>query len=165
MALSLWSRKRDLIYFGFFAIHIPIILLVDAVPILPSLFDNNVSRLLRNYYITTFRDKFFIGPVPAWFTSFMYMELYYHLPLSAWALGALLRDDPLVPVHLLVFGFQSFLTSWTCLMEVWDWQDRTTAEKRNLTSLYGPYVALGAFMALDMFWRLRGRLLNKSKQE
>jgi hypothetical protein len=26
MALSLWSRKRDLIYIGFFAIHIPIIL-------------------------------------------------------------------------------------------------------------------------------------------
>ncbi|KAL2811696.1 hypothetical protein BJX63DRAFT_433206 [Aspergillus granulosus] len=50
-------------------------------------------------------------------------------------------------------------------MEVWDWEDRTVAEKRNLTTLYGPYVALGAFMALDMFWRLRGRLLNKSKQE
>jgi hypothetical protein len=55
----------------------------------------------------------------------------------------MMTDDPLVPVHLLVFGFQSFLTSWTCLMEVWDWEDRTTAEKRNLTSLYGPYVALG----------------------
>ncbi|KAL2867208.1 EXPERA domain-containing protein [Aspergillus lucknowensis] len=163
--MALWSRKRDLIYFGFFAIHIPIILLVDAVPILPSPFDNTISRELRNYYITTFRDKFFEGPAPGWFTSFMYMELYYHLPLSVWALGALLRDDPLVPIHLLVFGFQSFLTAWTCLVEVWDWEDRSLAEKRNLTSLYGPYVALGGFMALDMFWRLRKKLLSKSKQE
>ncbi|KAL2811695.1 hypothetical protein BJX63DRAFT_433205 [Aspergillus granulosus] len=148
MAQSLWSRKRDLVYFGFFAIHIPIILcelfftqvpegffpgstcsihscrtwhgmvkgdsfflqnlslssdlqpLVDAVPILPSAFDNNVSRQLRNYYITTFRDKFFDGPVPTWFTSFLYMELYYHLPLSAWALGALLRGAPPSSVEL-----------------------------------------------------------------
>lgn len=44
---------------------------------------------------------------------------------------------------MLVFGFQSFLTSWTCLCEVWAWEDRTVAEKQNLTTLYGPYVALG----------------------
>ncbi|KAL4876671.1 transmembrane protein 6/97 [Aspergillus karnatakaensis] len=161
---SIWSRKRDLIYFGFFAIHIPIIFLVDTVPILPSFFDNDISRQLRNYYITNFRDKFFEGP-PAWFTSYTWMELLYHAPLSLWALGALLRDDPLVPVHLLVFGFQSFLTTWTCLFEVWSWEDRTMAEKRSLSTLYGPYLALGAFMTLDMFWRLRTRLLSKPKRE
>ncbi|KAL4784099.1 transmembrane protein 6/97 [Aspergillus varians] len=203
---SLWSRKRDLIYFGFFAIHIPIIFLVDAVPVLPSLLDNAISRQLRDFYIATYRDKFFEGPVPVWFTSYTWMEILYHAPLSIWALGALLRildsnpagsasgfrvwildsglpgasdflggsrltrhltlaDDPLVPVHLLVFGFQSFLTSWTCLCEVWAWEDRTVAEKQNLTTLYGPYVALGAFMTLDMFWRIRVKLLNKSKRE
>ncbi|KKK14357.1 hypothetical protein P175DRAFT_0445369 [Aspergillus ochraceoroseus IBT 24754] len=163
--MDLWSRKRDLIYFGFFAIHIPIIFLVDTVPLLPSFLRTDLSLQLRSYYIETFRDKFFEGPVPAWFTSYIWMELCYHVPLSAWALVALLRDDPLVPVHLLVFGIQSFLTSLTCLVEVWGWDDRTVTEKQNITMLYGPYVALGGLMALDMFFRLRGRLLPKPKQE
>ncbi|EAA58558.1 predicted protein [Aspergillus nidulans FGSC A4] len=88
---SLWNRKRDLVYFGFFAIHIPIIFLVDAVPVLPGLLDNAVSRQLRDFYTATYRDKFFEDSVPAWFTSYIWMEILYHVPLSIWALGALLR--------------------------------------------------------------------------
>jgi hypothetical protein len=49
----------------------------------------------------------------------------------------------LVPVHLLIFGVQAFVTSLTCLVEVWNWPDRSVAEKQQITSLYGPYVALG----------------------
>jgi len=54
-------------------------------------------------------------------------------------------DDPMVPVHLLVFGVQSFVTSLPCLAEVWSWTDRTVVEKQDLTMLYSPYVALGMF--------------------
>lgn len=69
---------------------------------------------------------------------------HFHQSFSRWiTINSTLTDDPLVPVQLLVFGFQSFLTSWTCLCEVWAWEDRTVAEKQNLTTLYGPYVALG----------------------
>ncbi|KAF7171557.1 hypothetical protein CNMCM6106_005905 [Aspergillus hiratsukae] len=91
------------------------------------------------------------------------MELFYHAPLSIWAIPALLRDNPMVPVHLLAFGVQAFVTSLACLVEVWSWADRTVVQKRSITMLYGPYVALGAFMALDMVFRLRGRLLPKRK--
>jgi hypothetical protein len=52
-------------------------------------------------------------------------------------------EHPLIPVHLLVFGIQAFITSLTCLVEVWAWEDRSVAEKQNITALYGPYVALG----------------------
>lgn len=54
-----------------------------------------------------------------------------------------MTDDPLVPVHLLIFGLQAFLTSTVCLVEVWNWADRTVAQKQNISMLYGPYVALG----------------------
>ncbi|KAE8376011.1 transmembrane protein 6/97 [Aspergillus bertholletiae] len=164
---SLISRKRDLIYFIFFAIHLPIIFLIDTVPLLPSVLQTNVSHHIRSYYIETYHDKFFSEPSPMWFSTFIAMELVYHAPLSLWALGALLRDDPLVPIHLLVFGIESFVTSSACLAEVWGWDDRTVAQKQDLTMLYGPYVMLGAFMALDMVLRLRGKLLvlAKSKSE
>lgn len=52
-------------------------------------------------------------------------------------------DHPLVPVHLLIFGVEAFVTSLTCLVDMWTWPDRSIAEKQQLTALYGPYVALG----------------------
>ncbi|ODM14541.1 hypothetical protein SI65_10027 [Aspergillus cristatus] len=163
---SLWSRKLDLLYFVFFVIHLPIIFLIDAAPLLPSFLQTDFSRQLREFYVNTYNDKFFEQPAPVWFVVFITMEIWYHAPLSIWAIGALLRDDPMVPVHLLVFGVQSFVTSLPCLAEVWSWTDRTVVEKQNLTMLYSPYVALGAFMALDMIFRLRARLITqKSKSE
>lgn len=49
----------------------------------------------------------------------------------------------MVPVHLLIFGIQAFVTSLTCLVDVWCWPDRSISEKQQITMLYGPYVALG----------------------
>lgn len=54
-----------------------------------------------------------------------------------------LSDHPMVPVHLLIFGVQAFVTSLTCLVDMWSWEDRSVAEKQQITTLYGPYVALG----------------------
>lgn len=177
---------------------------IDAAPLLPSFLQIDLSRQLREFYVNTYNDKFFEHPAPVWFVVFITMEIWYHAPLSIWAIGALLRgshpptswirgnasvdamlmraDDPMVPVHLLVFGVQSFVTSLPCLAEVWGWTDRTLVEKQNLTMLYSPYVALGtfayplvqlkqanvsagAFMALDMIFRLRARLVQKNKSE
>lgn len=56
----------------------------------------------------------------------------------------------MVPVHLLVFGVQSFVTSLPCLVEIWSWTDRTLIEKQNLTKLYSPYVALGEYPSLSV---------------
>lgn len=54
-------------------------------------------------------------------------------------------DHPLVPVNLLIFGVQACVTSLTCLVDVWSWEDRSTDEKVQITYLYGPYVALGMY--------------------
>ncbi|KAJ5445070.1 Transmembrane protein 6/97 [Penicillium cf. griseofulvum] len=176
------TRKKDLAYLFFFLTHIPIILctilyaylhiftcantntVIDTVPLQPSILQTNLSHQLRDFYITTYRDKFFENP-PTWFTVFIWMELLYHLPLSIWAVRGLLKDHPLVPVHLLVFGIQAFITTLTSLVVVWSWTDRSVAEKQQLTMLYAPYMALGGFMALDMVFRLRDKLMPKSKRE
>ncbi|KAF7716361.1 Uncharacterized protein PECH_000146 [Penicillium ucsense] len=163
--MALPSRKRDLAYLFFFASHIPIIFLVDTVPLQPAWFRSNLSTTIREYYIATYRDKFFEEPAPVWFNAFIWMELLYHVPASLWAVWGLMRDHPLIPVHLLVFGVQAFVTSLTCLVDVWSWTDRSMEEKQQITYLYGPYVALGALMALDMVLRLRAQLMPKVKHE
>jgi hypothetical protein len=87
----LTTRKRDFAYLLFFASHIPIIFLVDTVPLQPSWMRTNLSAQLREYYVATYRDKFFEDPAPVWFSAFIWMELLYHVPASLWAVWGLKR--------------------------------------------------------------------------
>jgi hypothetical protein len=97
----------------------------------------------------------------------MYAELVYHVPLTIWAIGALIRgmyphvptrkkprkrsergpnvytpDDPLVPLHLLVFGLECSITTAVCVIDFMNWSDFSHADKIELGKLYGPYLAL-----------------------
>jgi hypothetical protein len=63
---------------------------VDLAPLYPDSIRPTFITKLREFYITTFRDQFFIAP-PAWFDMYIWMEFLYHVPLSVWAIGALLR--------------------------------------------------------------------------
>lgn len=67
-------------------------IVIDTVPLLPTFLQTNLSYQLREFYITTYRDKFFEDP-PTWFTVFIWMELLYHLPLSIWATRGLLKGN------------------------------------------------------------------------
>ncbi|KAJ5864188.1 uncharacterized protein N7529_006104 [Penicillium soppii] len=170
-------RTLDLVYLLFFVIHVPIIFLlsqathtnkktvIDTVPLQPAFLQTNLSHQLRDFYITTYHDKFFEDNPPTWFTVFIWMELLYHVPASIWAVRGLLKGHPLIRVHLLIFGIQAFITSLTCLVDVWSWTDRTVAQKQQLTMLYSPYVALGGLMAIHSIFRLRDALMPKSKRE
>jgi hypothetical protein len=51
----------------------------------------------------------------------------------------------MVPVHLLVWAVVTFITTFTCLLAVWEWDDRTDEQKWTLTMMYGPYAAFGTF--------------------
>ncbi|EME43808.1 hypothetical protein DOTSEDRAFT_151328 [Dothistroma septosporum NZE10] len=162
MAKSIISRKRDIAYLIFFLIHIPIIFCkppcsVDITPLYPASIKPQFMIDLRQWYITTYRDQFFVSP-PAWFTLYMWMELFYHVPLSVWAVGALLRDDPKVPVHLLAYAVQTAITTATCIADYLSWNSVSNAEKIELGKLYVPYLALSVFMGVDMYGRLSAKL-------
>lgn len=106
--MSILTRKSDLLYLLFFLTHIPIMFCnapppspspnpssntppgVDLTPLYPPSLKPTFTTTLRTWYIQTYRDQFFVSP-PAWFNLYMYMELLYHVPLSIWAVGALLR--------------------------------------------------------------------------
>lgn len=97
---------------------------------------------------------------PAWFTMYMWMELLYHVPLSVWAIGALLRsmlpsslmasidtlmfatDDSKLPIHLLIYAVQTAITTSTCIADYLSWSSITSAQKIELGKLYVPYLAL-----------------------
>ncbi|KAL9527788.1 Sigma intracellular receptor [Sphaerulina musiva] len=153
----LLSRKKDLIYLVFFTIHIPIVFLVDIYPLYPPSLIPTFMTSLRTWYIATYRDANFVSP-PAWFMLYSWLELFYHAPLSIWAIGALLRDDPRVPGHLLAYAMQTAVTTATCIADFLSWEDLSGKEKVELGKLYVPYLAVSVFMGLDMLGRLNARL-------
>ena len=64
---------------------------VDTFHLLPSFLQADFISQIRQFYVNTYNDKFFQGTPAPWFSAFNWMELLYHLPLSLWAIGALLR--------------------------------------------------------------------------
>ena len=87
-----------------------VLTVIDAAPLLPSSLQPNVSYQLREFYFNTYNDKFFEAPAPVWFTVFITMEVFYHAPLSLWAIGALLRGGWARPIiNLIMHGLDLIL--------------------------------------------------------
>lgn len=49
---------------------------------------------------------------------------------------------------MLVWAIQTFVTTFTCVVEVWSWADRTTDQKMNISLLYVPYMIFGELIPL-----------------
>ncbi|KAF1913130.1 transmembrane protein 6/97 [Ampelomyces quisqualis] len=157
MATSIFQRKRDLVYLIFFIIHIPVMLAFDLSGYYPPQIKPDWMSSLRSYYTTTYGDRFFSNP-PAWFHVLLFLELTFHLPLSLWAVPALLRNDARIPLALLVFGLETSVSTLVCLAEMWSWEELSGAQRGvgGLGGMYGGYLALGVFMTLDCYARLDG---------
>ena len=65
---------------------------VDLGSLYPESLKPAFITAIREFYITTYADRFFSSP-PAWFNMYVWVELIYHLPLSFWAIGALVRGE------------------------------------------------------------------------
>lgn len=68
-----------------------------------------------------------------------------------------------MPVHLLVFGVQTAITTLTCLVDMLSWPGYTIAEQTSLSSLYVPYLLLAIVMATDAYLRLQTQAYAKEK--
>ncbi|KAF2452760.1 transmembrane protein 6/97 [Lineolata rhizophorae] len=139
---SIWTRKTDLAYLLFFLLHIPIMLVVDFAPLYPDAIKPIWMDAIRQVQIDNYHDRFFSSP-PAWFGAYVWMEALFHLPFSVWAIGALVRDDSKLPLGMLIFGCQTFFTTFTCIADFLSWEDYSLQEKIDLGTLYVPYLALG----------------------
>ena len=59
-------------------------------------------------------------------------------------------DNPLVPLHLLLFAFETAITTLTCIVEILAWQDFPREDLVNILWLYGPYFALGEMRCIKL---------------
>jgi hypothetical protein len=107
-----------------------------------------------------YKDQFFAPPpatIPSFFPLFAFLELVFHLPVSVWAVSALLRMtglDGRAELLLLVYGLETVLTTGTCMWEAWLWDEKliSLGEKMVLLGgLYGAYLAIGMFFSMPHF--------------
>jgi hypothetical protein len=68
-------------------------IVVDLVRFYPEGAAPGFSLQIQDFYVDTFRDRFFSDEAPAWFTSYLILEGVYHLPISAWMLNAILEGE------------------------------------------------------------------------
>lgn len=114
---------------------------MDIQPLYPSHLIPEVMLNLKQFYIDTYKDQFFMGNAPPFFKAFLWSEILYQFPTGIWAIQALLKDSPKLPLVLLPFACLIFITTGTCVVDVCFW-DATLKDKLNLGLLYGPYLAL-----------------------
>ncbi|KAF2442925.1 hypothetical protein P171DRAFT_455854 [Karstenula rhodostoma CBS 690.94] len=167
---SIWNRKKDLVYLVFFLTHIPVMLAFDLTSYYPVAVKPSWMTDVRTWYVATYGDRFFYN-APPWFSTFTLLELLYHLPLSFWAIPALIRNDPRIPLALLVFALETSITTVTCLAEMLSWDELTPVQRgvQGLGGMYGAYLGSdnancnkGIFMAVDCYARL-DQILSKQK--
>lgn len=80
----------DYVHYGYFAMHIPISLLLDFQAVLPRSCFPSAALKLGDFYNTDFKDPLMAAnPKPAWFQSFIWCEAALQLPFFGLALYAM----------------------------------------------------------------------------
>ncbi|OIW28647.1 hypothetical protein CONLIGDRAFT_632907 [Coniochaeta ligniaria NRRL 30616] len=169
---------KDRVWTVWFAVHLAVILLVDAVPLYPAhLHEPPSSPLhfldrLRSFYITTYNDPIMQWTPDSghdnWIPFFFNFEIIFLLPTCLYAVyqhavkadrktGFTGSEELLYLVYAFVTGF----TTLVCLNDVAYWDPAVYSAQDKMMfvfGLYGPYFAIPAIMFADMYSRLLRRL-------
>ncbi|CDS06816.1 hypothetical protein LRAMOSA09341 [Lichtheimia ramosa] len=166
---SLLSRPLDLVFFGYFASHIPVTVLIDMQPFYPQHLIPQVLKDVAADYVNTYKDPLVGSPVPLpWFESFLGCEVLFQLPFFFLAVYGLWKDAQFVRLPLIVYGSHVVTTVIPCLAEVLFGSSSLTFDERlTISGFYLPYLIIPLMILIDSYRRVSAILSTKStlKQE
>ncbi|GKT93168.1 integral membrane protein [Colletotrichum tofieldiae] len=134
-------------------------------------------QLLRDFYISTYNDPYFVTPhdgLPSWFKLFTYIEIFYQVPMAIWMVYRFSRRTGTTPgfeLAVLVFTVECAMTTLTCIYDTLHWDPAVYSQAQKsvfIFNLYGPWVLiLAALMGLDMWLRIlrRVQVADKTKSQ
>ncbi|KAI4886514.1 hypothetical protein NFI96_024879, partial [Prochilodus magdalenae] len=157
-ALKMFLRVLEIIFFFYFATHIPITLFIDLQALLPEHVYPQALKDVLHWYAADFKDPMVLDP-PFWFKSFVFCEALVQLPFFPVAAYAFLKGNcrwirtpaivysthvatSLIPIlaHILFYDFP----------EAPHPGPRTSKERLTLVSIYAPYLVVPILMLLTM---------------
>ncbi|KAG1095385.1 hypothetical protein G6F42_018563 [Rhizopus arrhizus] len=143
---SLISRPLDLVYFLYFATHIPVTLAIDFQVFCPPQWVPQVLKDALKFYTETYKDPFMGSSAPTyWFLSFIV---------------CLFKDSKYIRLPLAIYGAHVATTVLPTIAEVLfnEALDLNTAERQTLFGFYAPYFILPLIITVDSFVRINNYL-------
>uniref|UniRef100_A0A3B4B7K6 Transmembrane protein 97 n=1 Tax=Periophthalmus magnuspinnatus TaxID=409849 RepID=A0A3B4B7K6_9GOBI len=153
-------RVLEIIFFLYFASHVPITLLIDLQALLPARLYPEQLRDVLLWYGSEFKDPMVLDP-PLWFKSFIFCEALVQLPFFPVAAYAFLKGGcrwirtpaivysthtatTLIPIlaHILFSTFPSEPFPGP----------QTQSERWFLVSVYAPYLLVPVLLLLTMLF-------------
>ncbi|KAF9563905.1 hypothetical protein CPC08DRAFT_816257 [Agrocybe pediades] len=176
------TRPLDLLYFLFFAMHLPATLLIDLQYIYPTQLVPNILKSLVSFYVDMSRDPL-IGGINGfffkddnthmtWFKTFIVLEAVFQVPVFVLGLRGLYKGSKSIYPLLAVYAASSATTTLACLTTVLTTPELTPellargavavsdSQRFLLLSSYVPFFLIPLIMAVDMTTRVT-RLVKK----
>ncbi|KDR80626.1 hypothetical protein GALMADRAFT_240968 [Galerina marginata CBS 339.88] len=183
--LPLTARPLDLLYFLFFAMHLPASLIIDLQYIYPPQLVPGFLRGLLDMYIDMSRDPLIGGVHGAfgdsghlmWFKTFLVLEAVFQIPVFVLGLRGLYKGSQSIYPLLVLYGASSATTTLACITAVLQTPELTdialsrgvaavTSQQRlMLLSSYVPFFLVPLIMAADMAFRVSTLVRKGIKME
>ncbi|KAH8647335.1 transmembrane protein 6/97 [Xylariales sp. PMI_506] len=158
---SIWARRLDLFYIAY----------ILSAAIFPFLLDFAVYYPVdKPHWSTNFLD-WMLREIddPLYQQHHPFLEMYtaiealYLLPHGFWCIRGLLKDDAMVPFHLLIWSWYMVQSCAVCGIEVWAAKDWPRESVNKATPGYVVFFIIGFVMFADSATRVRSVLLKKQK--
>ncbi|XP_010897213.2 sigma intracellular receptor 2 [Esox lucius] len=153
-------RVLEIIFFFYFASHIPITLLIDLQALLPTqVYPEQLKYLLR-WYGSEFRDPMMLDP-PAWFKSFILCEALLQTPFFPVAAYAFLKGGcRWIRIPAVVYSTHVATTLVPILAHILYHPfptephpgPQTQKERWTLVAIYAPYLLVPVMLLLTMLF-------------
>ncbi|KAI0333900.1 hypothetical protein GY45DRAFT_1271173 [Cubamyces sp. BRFM 1775] len=174
--IPLAQRPRDLVYFLFFAIHLPATFLVDLQALYPKTWVPGIIANIPKFYVEMSNDPL-IGSAMGyfgqsqteaytWFRSFLMVEAFFQVPVFIVGLRGLWKGSSSIYVLLLIYAASTTTTTLPCLAVILSTPisptplsaigiSLTAEQSLLLLSSYIPFFLVPLVMTIDMAIRVQ----------
>ncbi|XP_036393223.1 sigma intracellular receptor 2-like [Megalops cyprinoides] len=152
------TRILEVIFFFYFASHIPITLFIDLQALLPAEIYPQGLKDLLHWYAAEFKDPMMLDP-PVWFKSFIFCEALVQMPFFPIAAYAFWKGDcRWIRTPAIVYSAHVATTLIPILSYVLFHQfptaphpgPQTPTERLTLVTVYAPYLLIPIMLLFTM---------------
>ncbi|XP_041797282.1 sigma intracellular receptor 2 [Chelmon rostratus] len=153
-------RVLELIFFFYFASHIPITLFIDLQALLPGYVFPQPLRDLLRWYAREFKDPMVMDP-PEWFKAFVCCEALFQMPFFPIAAYAFLKGGcKWIRTPAILYSAHVATTLLPILGHILFYQfpvephpgPKTLQERWLLVSIYAPYLLVPLLLLFTMLF-------------
>ncbi|XP_054768729.1 sigma intracellular receptor 2-like [Lytechinus pictus] len=155
-----FTRFLELLFFVYFAVHIPVSILFDSQAIFPRQWYPDFLVTPKLEYTTQYKDVLF-AELPIWYKSFIYVEIFIQFPFFFVAAYAFYKGNcKWIRIPAIVYGAHTATTVIPIVAEIFfnDFANTTTPapstfqERATLVGIYAPFLVVPFILLFTMLF-------------